>query len=79
MTLRLSLLVTSWRGNPTGDEESLVEDVRARLNELPKKATVAQQQHWFCWGFSLIVDYAVAAFSLNVLTALTNTDFGERL
>ena len=66
---RLSLLVTSWRGSLTGDEKRLVEDVRARLNELPKKATVAQQQQWLCWGFSLVVDYEVAAFGLNGLTA----------
>ena len=72
---RLALLVTSLRGNPTGDEGQLVDNVPARLGELPKKARLSQQQKWLCWGLALIADYAVVSFSLNVPLGLGRSGF----
>ena len=76
---RFAILVISLRGKPTGDEGIIVDDVRARLGQLPKKATLSRQQKWLCLGLALIVDYAIASFSLNALSAFADVDFGDRL
>ena len=76
---RLALLVTSLRGTPTGREDALVDVVRKRLSDLPKKATAAQQQAWLAFGLSALVDYCVEAFGLNTLTAMSDASFGDRV
>ena len=76
---RLSFLVTSLRGTPTGEEPTLVDAVRTRLGGLPKKATAADQQKWLAWGLALIVEYTSKAFTANDLSLLTDVQYGERV
>ena len=76
---RLSLLVTSLRGVPTGGEPALVDAVRSRLGGLPKKATAAEQQKWLAWGLALVVDYTSKAFTANDLSLLSDSDYSDRI
>ena len=76
---RLVLLITSWRGTPFGDENRVVDTVRARLKGLPKKPDDVQLQSWLAWGFATLVDYAIGSFTLNGLVQWDDETFGDRL
>ena len=76
---RLVLLITSWRGTPFGDENRVVDTVRARLKGLPKKPDDVQLQAWLAWGFATLVDYAIGSFTLNGLVQWDDETFGDRL
>ena len=72
---RLSLQTTSFRGSP-GGEDAAVNECRTRLKEVPRSASVVQQQRWLAWGMAPLVDYAVSAYTLNALTILDDAEFG---
>ena len=76
---RIVLLVTSWRGTPTGSEDAVVTAVRTRLKNAPAKAEVSELQIWLAYGFGPLVDYALACFTLNGLASWSDDLYGERL
>ena len=75
---RLALHTTSLGGIP-GDEETCVDECRSRLKGLPRKATTEQQQGWLAWGLVPVVEYVLAVFTLNALTAMRDRDFSDLL
>lgn len=76
---RIALLVTSWRGTPTGGERAVIDSVRSRLRKAPKKGDVSELQIWLAYGFRPLVDHAIASFTVNTLRTLTDETFGEVL
>ena len=76
---RIVLLVTSWRGTPTGGEDAIVTAVRTRLKSAPANADVSELQIWLAYDFGPLVDYALACFTLNSLSSWSDELFGERL